>query len=203
MSAGLNNTAVGQGAAASATGSGITAVGQNAALSAIAGTDSVFVGKSAGYAPNNTPANATTTGINQTVVGAEAGQGISAALNGITAIGRRALAGGTSATAVGTTANAGHNYTTAVGVGAAATAAGSSAIGADSTGAGASTANQDEMALGTGLTRVKVPGRLNVANRTPTSSADAQGVQGDIATDDNYVYVKTSTGWKRSALTAF
>lgn len=38
---------------------------------------------------------------------------------------------------------------------------------------------------------------------TPTSSADANGNTGDIAWDDNYVYVKTSAGWKRSALTTF
>lgn len=38
---------------------------------------------------------------------------------------------------------------------------------------------------------------------TPTSSADANGNEGDIAVDDNYIYYKTSTGWKRSALTTF
>ena len=38
---------------------------------------------------------------------------------------------------------------------------------------------------------------------TPTSSADANGNVGDIAWDDDYVYIKTSTGWKRAALTAW
>lgn len=38
---------------------------------------------------------------------------------------------------------------------------------------------------------------------TPTSSADSNGSAGDIAIDDNYIYFKTSTGWKRSALTTF
>jgi len=38
---------------------------------------------------------------------------------------------------------------------------------------------------------------------TPTSSADPNGQVGDIAWDDNYIYVKTSTGWKRAALSAF
>lgn len=38
---------------------------------------------------------------------------------------------------------------------------------------------------------------------TPTSSADASGNTGDIAYDDNYIYVKTSAGWKRSALSTF
>jgi hypothetical protein len=38
---------------------------------------------------------------------------------------------------------------------------------------------------------------------TPTSSADPNGNVGDIAWDNNYIYVKTSTGWKRAALTTF
>lgn len=39
--------------------------------------------------------------------------------------------------------------------------------------------------------------------KTPTSTADASGNIGDHAWDDNYLYVKTSAGWKRSALTTF
>ena len=35
---------------------------------------------------------------------------------------------------------------------------------------------------------------------TPTSSGDTNGNVGDIAWDNNYVYVKTNTGWGRSAL---
>jgi len=38
---------------------------------------------------------------------------------------------------------------------------------------------------------------------TPTSSADPNGNVGDIAWDDNYIYVKTSSGWKRAALSSF
>jgi hypothetical protein len=38
---------------------------------------------------------------------------------------------------------------------------------------------------------------------TPTSSADANGNVGDIAWDANYIYVKTASGWKRTALTTF
>jgi hypothetical protein len=38
---------------------------------------------------------------------------------------------------------------------------------------------------------------------TPTSSSDPNGNPGDIAVDDNYIYYKTSTGWKRSALSTF
>lgn len=35
---------------------------------------------------------------------------------------------------------------------------------------------------------------------TPSSSGDTSGNIGDIAWDDNYMYVKTNTGWGRSAL---
>ena len=38
---------------------------------------------------------------------------------------------------------------------------------------------------------------------TPSSSSDTNGNQGDIAVDDNYFYYKTSTGWKRVALSTF
>lgn len=39
--------------------------------------------------------------------------------------------------------------------------------------------------------------------RTPYTPANSAGNTGDIAWDDNYVYVKTSIGWKRNALSAF
>jgi hypothetical protein len=35
---------------------------------------------------------------------------------------------------------------------------------------------------------------------TPTNSNDGHGSTGDIAWDDNYVYIKTSAGWKRTQL---
>jgi hypothetical protein len=38
---------------------------------------------------------------------------------------------------------------------------------------------------------------------TPTGTADANGSAGDIAWDENYVYIKTSGGWKRAALSTF
>ena len=38
---------------------------------------------------------------------------------------------------------------------------------------------------------------------TPTGTADANGATGDMAWDDNYVYIKTSAGWKRAALSTF
>jgi len=38
---------------------------------------------------------------------------------------------------------------------------------------------------------------------TPSGSSDTNGNVGDIAWDDNYLYIKTSTGWKRAALSTF
>lgn len=38
---------------------------------------------------------------------------------------------------------------------------------------------------------------------TPASTADANGNIGDIAWDDNYMYIKTASGWRRTALADF
>ena len=38
---------------------------------------------------------------------------------------------------------------------------------------------------------------------TPTSTADALGSTGDTSWDENYFYIKTAAGWKRSALSTF
>jgi hypothetical protein len=38
---------------------------------------------------------------------------------------------------------------------------------------------------------------------TPTDTDDSSGSTGDITWDDSYIYVKTSEGWKRSALNTF
>lgn len=38
---------------------------------------------------------------------------------------------------------------------------------------------------------------------TPSGSADGAGVFGEILTDDNYIYVKRTSGWKRVALSTF
>jgi hypothetical protein len=37
----------------------------------------------------------------------------------------------------------------------------------------------------------------------PTGTSDTNGAEGDIARDDSYIYVKTSVGWKRAALSTF
>ena len=38
---------------------------------------------------------------------------------------------------------------------------------------------------------------------TPTGSADANGAEGSVAWDEDYIYIKTSAGWKRSPLSTF
>lgn len=40
-------------------------------------------------------------------------------------------------------------------------------------------------------------------SKTPTATADTTGKLGDIVFDDDHIYVKTSAGWKQSALTTF
>lgn len=181
------NTVVGQGALSAAGSAGSsTAIGANALISAT-GTGNTAVGKDADYSPNGVPANATTTASYQTALGYQAGCSPT----------------GSYATAIGANAVASGYGSTALGQGTLASALGSVAIGRDSAGTGASSATQDEMGLGTALHRVKVLGRLNVAQRTPTSGADASGAVGDIVADDNYVYAKTSTGWKRTAITTW
>lgn len=42
---------------------------------------------------------------------------------------------------------------------------------------------------------------LATSSITPTGSDDATGVTGAISWDDDYIYVKTSAGWARAALT--
>jgi hypothetical protein len=38
---------------------------------------------------------------------------------------------------------------------------------------------------------------------TPASTGDQSGDAGQIAYDENFIYVKTASGWKRSALSTF
>ncbi len=47
------------------------------------------------------------------------------------------------------------------------------------------------------------PNALTIPYYTPSSSNDTAGSEGNITRDDNYMYVKTSTGWKRTNLESF
>lgn len=48
-----------------------------------------------------------------------------------------------------------------------------------------------------------IPNGLIIPNYTPETSSDTSGMIGSITMDDNYIYVKTSVGWKRSGLENF
>lgn len=175
LTTGASNVAVGQACGSTLdVGAGNVMVGQNAAL-VLTGSSNVIIGNSAGYAAGGLTANATVGAGGQTCVGHQSGLGSATQANYITTLGHKATASG---------------Y-------------GGFAIGTDQTGAGAASTGNDVGVLGTTAHTVKVPGRFNVATRTPTGSADAQGTTGDITWDADYVYVKTAAGWKRSALTAW
>ena len=163
----------------------IAAVGADALSSVTDGVSNVAIGKEAGSAPAGLVANATVHASCNTFVGTQSGAADTSDPSNTVAVGYRALVKGA--------------YALALGSGAQAKASGAVAIGTDNTAAAAQTTTANEIALGTALHRVKVAGRLNVAQRTPTSSADASGAVGDIVADDDYVYAKTSTGWKRAA----
>ena len=47
------------------------------------------------------------------------------------------------------------------------------------------------------------PNALTIPFYTPSSSSDVNGNEGNMTRDDNYLYVKTSSGWKRSNLESF
>lgn len=180
------NAAFGGLALRNATASFNSAFGYNAGTAVTTGAGNVHIGYEAAHlVAGAVTTDQTTTASNQVVVGRQSGGNA----DQITAIGYFVKATGTNATAIGTKTSA--------------TANGSGAFGCDSAGTGAASSTQDELAIGTALHRVKIAGRLNVAQRTPSGSADAQGTTGDIAADDGYVYVKASTGWKRAALAAF
>lgn len=185
---GGENVAMGAAALASSNSSRNTAIGYNAGVLLSIGAWNTFIGHGAGYqSGGDATGDATKTGNYQTLIGFQAGS--ADAINFPTAIGYRAKASNIGATAIG--------------AGALASGIGAVAIGRDNEGNGATATIQNEFVLGTLLHTVKIPGRLNVGRKTPTGSADIQGVVGDITSDDNYVYAKTSTGWKRSALTTW
>lgn len=178
------------------------AVGNVALYGATTAATNVAVGAGALYSANGVGANATVAASNNVAVGYNAGASDATDPGGITAVGASATAG-VSAVAVGKSAVASGAGAIAIGQSTSATGQGSVAIGRDWTNTSASTSVNNEIKLGTGLHTTKLVGRLNVAPRTPANSADTQGQVGDITSDDNYVYAKTSTGWKRAALTAW
>ena len=104
---GASNSALGASALYSnTTGTDNSAVGRFALLSNTTGASNSAVGRSALYSPAGITANATTTGLRQTALGMETGQGSATQSNDITVVGYRAIADGNNATALGSGASA-------------------------------------------------------------------------------------------------
>lgn len=164
---GSNNVAVGGSSAnANTTGADITAVGESclrASVSAInvtavgadclrlsTASNNVAIGSSAGYEPGGdaTEAFATTTGAQQTLIGADTGQSSGTASNDIVCLGFRSMCNGHNAIAIGSGVLAG--------------AAGTVAIGRDNAGTSASSTVANEIKLGTALHTVQVIGNASI-----------------------------------------
>ncbi len=161
-----------------------TVVGSRAMNDLTKGNYNVAMGREAGLYPNEVN-NSTKTGSNNVFIGYRSGQSHNENTDESTAIGSYATA---------------RHRGTAIGRKTKAGGVGSVAIGTDSAGDGATSFEENAFVLGTSKHHVEVLGKLNIAQYTPTSSADMQGKVGDITSDDNYIYIKTSVGWKRNAL---
>ena len=146
---GAYNSAVGGSALRSnTTGNYNSAVGANVLYSNTTGAYNSAIGMNALYSPAGVTANATTTGLRQTAVGVETGQGSTTQRNDIVCIGYRALVDGNNAIAIGSGASAG--------------AAGAVAIGKDNAGTSATTTVANEIKLGTALHTTNALGDMKV-----------------------------------------
>ena len=136
LTTGTNNTASGDAAQrALTTGSDNTALGATAQRALTTGTSNTALGAGAQYAPlglyqNPTiPDFPTTTARNQTSVGMESGQNVTAQIDGITTVGWRATAGAVNGTALGMMSRADHANSVALGDNTATTADNQVAVG--------------------------------------------------------------------------
>jgi hypothetical protein len=48
-----------------------------------------------------------------------------------------------------------------------------------------------------------IPNKITIPNYTPSGSTDINGNLGNVTRDDDYLYIKSSTGWKRTNLESF
>lgn len=48
-----------------------------------------------------------------------------------------------------------------------------------------------------------IPNKITIPNFTPSGSTDINGNLGNVTRDDDYLYIKSSTGWKRTNLESF
>lgn len=168
-------------------------------VSVSSGTGSTAVG----YAAEANADSATAVGRQaQAIQTASVAVGMTAVADGVdaTAIGHGAVAEASWTFAAGSSASAGAAEGTALGTWA---IVGSGHDGSTAVGANSETTAAHQIMLGTSGDRVRVPGSLNLTSYTPTGTADTAGVVGDVTYATNFIYVKTSAGWKRSALSTF
>ena len=133
---GASNSAFGRTTLTSnTTGASNSAFGTEALRGNTTGVSNSAFGIQTLYSPAGVTANATTTALRQTAIGAQAGQASTTQRNDIVSVGYRALVDGENAIAIGSGTLAG--------------AAGAVAIGKDAAGTSATTTVADEIKLGT------------------------------------------------------
>lgn len=115
------------------------------------GSANVLIGFQAGRG-NGVDANRPTTATDQVVIGYQAGPGTATQVNGIIALGSRAISSGLGSIAIGQTASSAGVRTVAIGYGVTANANGVIAIGVDSIGLAATSSTVDTAVLGTART---------------------------------------------------
>ena len=114
---------------ANTTGTNNSAVGLNALRANTTGSYNSAVGSYALFSPAGVSANATTTGLRQTAIGVETGQGSAAQRNDIVCVGYRACVDADNTTAIGSGARALHSNSVAIGKGIVTTTANQVMIG--------------------------------------------------------------------------
>lgn len=176
-----------------ATASGVlsVAIGMNAVASNLTtqavGSDSLASGDSAAAYGRGAKADGT--------AAVAIGNGSTSSGNGSVSIGSGSWGSFSGNVALGASSNAYASEATALGYMADSSYEDSTAVGTRS-----ATTKAHQVMLGRATEEVTIPGTLNIARYTPTSSADTRGVVGDVTSDDDYFYAKTSTGWKRAPI---
>ena len=116
LTTGVNNVGVGFAAQFSlTTGANNTAIGVNAQRSLTTGVNNTGFGVNAQYSPAGLTANATTTGLRQTMIGVETGQSSATQINDAVGVGYWAVCGADKAMALGAQARADHAGSVALG----------------------------------------------------------------------------------------
>lgn len=166
LTTGLNNVGLGSNAQNALT-SGATnvGVGSSAQQGITNGISNTAIGHQSQYAPNNVTGNATTSGIGQTSVGFQSGQGSATQRNYILTLGFKATADGNGAVAIGT----------------------------DSGGVGAAAVAANEIALGTANHTTRVRGKLRL-DQDQTTVGAAGAASALPATPTKYLLIQDSTG---------